>query len=95
MEVNLSKPVLVAPVRLRIHPLCLCCCVQGEHDTFLRDVAASYPLSACVSTGKHLVGHRKEFLGQAYPKPVEGCALSMVVCTSAALWIKEEHLSTS
>lgn len=52
MEVKLSKPVLVAPVRLHIHLLCLYCCIQGEHDTFLGDVAASYPLSGCVSTGK-------------------------------------------
>lgn len=78
MEVKLSKPVLVAPVKLHIHPLCLYCCVQGEHDTFIGDEDASYPLSACVSTGKHLVGHRKEFPSQAYPKPVEGCALSVL-----------------
>lgn len=90
--------MLVAPVRLHIHPLCLYCCVQGEHDTFLGDVTASYPLSACVSTGKHLVAHRKEFPSQAYPKPVEGRALhvlSVVVCASAALWIKEKHFSDS
>lgn len=45
VKVKLSKAVLVAPVRLHIHPLCLYCCVQGEHDTFLGDVAASYPPS--------------------------------------------------
>lgn len=97
VEVKFSKPVLVAPVRMHIHPLCIYCYAQGEHDTFLRDVAASYPLPACVSTGKHLVGHRKELPSQAYPKPVEGKLLmfSVVACTSAALWIKEEHLSAS
>lgn len=80
VEVKFSKPVLVAPVGMHNHPLCLYCCVQGEHDTFLRDVAASYPLPACVSTGKDLVGHRKEVPSQAYPKPVEGQALDVQCC---------------
>lgn len=88
MEVKLSKPVLVAPVRLHIHPLCLYCCVQGEHDTFLGDVAASYPCQPVSPQANILwaIGNSSQArLAQSQWKAV----------LSAALWIKEEHWSAS